>query len=62
MTILNEETKLLLNAVGGLAEILAHFREQCLKNGFTRAEALSLCNIYLCITLAPNSQKGEEQD
>lgn len=62
MTILNEETKQFLSAVGGLAEILSYFRNQCIENGFTRAEALSLCKTYLLATLNSSQHKSEEQE
>jgi hypothetical protein len=43
----NENLKLLLDSLGAISEVLNAFRDSLLENGFTRQEALSLCNTYL---------------
>lgn len=51
---MNEEVQKLLNAIGGIAESLGVLRENLIKNGFTRLEAIQLCNTYLkAALLAP---------
>ena len=48
----NEEVKNLITAIGGLAELLEVFRDQCLSHGFTRAESISLCKAYIAVAIS----------
>lgn len=49
----------LLNAVGALAEMCALMRDELMKNGFTRKEAISMATEYLKNITKPNTSKEE---
>ncbi|MDD3020925.1 MAG: hypothetical protein PHX61_08115 [Alphaproteobacteria bacterium] len=58
---MNEQVMKLLNAIGGIAESLGVLRDNLMKNGFTRPEAIQLCNTYLTAALmAPHPSTDNE--
>jgi hypothetical protein len=57
---MNEELKALINAVGILAEMMRLLREELLKNGFTRQEALYLVAEFMKNQLKSNNNNQEE--
>ena len=59
---MNEELKNLINAVGVLAEMMRLFREELLKNGFTRNETLYLVSEYMRAHLKPNNNNSNNNN
>lgn len=57
---MNEETQKFIEATGAIAEALSLLLRELLKRGFTRAEAISLCQTYLeTIITMPNNIKED---
>ena len=52
----------LLTAIGAMGELLGAQRDAFMANGFTREEAMSLCNTTLMILLAPARHIGNSDD
>jgi hypothetical protein len=51
------DVKNILNAFGVLAETSAILRDQLMKNGFTRAEAIEMVSTYIATSVA-SAQRG----
>ena len=47
----------LLMVVGAAAELCGLLREQLMKNGFTRDEAVAMCTEYLKILATPKAKE-----
>ena len=56
---MKEELKLLLNGMGALGEMCGLMRDELMKNGFTRREAVSLVGNFIQVTFQPNTNKEE---
>lgn len=48
----------LMLAVGATGEFLGYMRESLMKNGFSREEAVGMCNIALAKLLTPRDNIG----
>ncbi len=46
------DVKGLLNSIGALAEVAGFMRDQLMERGFTREEAVTIVDHYLCATCA----------
>lgn len=56
---MNSELKLLIQSVGALSELLGIMRDEFVKNGFTRDEAVYLVGVILETVI---NSKGSEQE
>lgn len=56
---MNEEAKKFITAVGAMAEFMRLMRDEFMKNGFTRKEAISLVQAYMLETFNPNKNKED---
>ncbi|GHV06297.1 hypothetical protein FACS1894217_04690 [Clostridia bacterium] len=56
----NEEIKGIINALGAMSEMLGAYRDMLLIQGFTRVEAVQLCQAYMAIALSnkPSQHEG----
>jgi hypothetical protein len=59
---MNEGLKKLINAVGVLAEMMRLLREELLKNGFTRAEAIYLVGEFMKNQIKFNNNNNQEEN
>lgn len=50
-----------LNALGSLTEMAGFLRDNLMRHGFTRGEAVMLSGQFLC-AMIPKSEQKEEQD
>jgi hypothetical protein len=57
---MNEEAKMAVLAIGALAEMCGHLKQQLMKNGFNEKQALDLVGKYLTATVTPNKIKEEQ--
>lgn len=57
---MNDELKNFVTGIGALAEALRLFRDELLKNGFSRDETIFLTKAFLQETLS--AQKNKEED
>jgi hypothetical protein len=58
---MNENLKELITAVGVLAEMMRLFREELLKNGFSRSETLYLVSAFMQAQLKNNNNNKQEE-
>lgn len=56
---MREEVKELITAVGAMAEYMALLRDELMKNGYTRKEAVELTKAYLLEFAKPNNDDKE---
>ena len=56
---MNKEIQELLTAVGALGEMSGLLRDELIKNGFTRREAVSLVGNFISTTFNPSKNKEE---
>ena len=49
-----------LAAIGAMCEISGVMREELIKNGFTRREAVALVGDYITATFSPKGNKEED--
>lgn len=56
---MNDGLKEFINAVGALAEMMRLFRDELMKNGFTRKEAIQLVQAFMVEQI---SQKPKEDN
>ena len=56
---MNEQLKLLLDSIGGLAEMSGLMRDEMMRNGFTRREAVSLVQTFIKTIFQPKENKEE---
>lgn len=54
---MNEGLKDFIQAVGALAEVMRLYREELLKNGFTRKEAIQLTQAFMLEQLRLNNKE-----
>ena len=59
---MNEELEQFVLGMGALAESLRLFRDELLKNGFTRSEAMRLAEAFLRETISSATNKNKEDN
>ena len=57
---MNDELKQFVLGIGALAESLRLFRDELLKNGFSRTEAMSLTSTFLRETISNANNNKED--
>ena len=58
---MSDAVKELVTAIGAISETLGLLRESLIKNGFTRQEAVQMCNTYLATTVS-NGKNNQNDD